>query len=233
MKNRAHLLLFLLLPCFCVSQLSLTNLKCGEQRCKYGEFCSEIDRSCKSCARICDVSHHNYEEKKCMENCADYILDTRYMRKDEQSSFGANNENNTDIITLSAAVHRLSSMVTVTLSLVILLILVLCTLLGFQAYRWKIKKNITWNNLKAKLFSKPDSSDTKMTNQTTPQKSTNGKPDLRLDIPNSAIVTDHSPITAMTSISRRPAEDSAVGYAYDNHAMSSSPSQRSSPSAKF
>ncbi|KAF5300757.1 hypothetical protein FQA39_LY11002 [Lamprigera yunnana] len=55
------------------------------------------------------------------------------------------------------------------------------------------------------------------------------KPDLRLDMPNSIAQSEHSPATVTTSISRRPAEDSALDYAYDNHAMSNSPSPNSKP----
>lgn len=33
--------------------------------------------------------------------------------------------------------------------------------------------------------------------------------------------SEHSPATVSTSISRRPAEDSTLDYAYDNPAMSS------------
>lgn len=51
---------------------------------------------------------------------------------------------------------------------------------------------------------------------------TNGKTDLRLDIPTPGTQSDHSPVTATTTISRRPAEDSALDYAYDNPAMSNS-----------
>lgn len=52
---------------------------------------------------------------------------------------------------------------------------------------------------------------------------TNGKTELRLDIPIRGTQSDHSPVTATTTISRRPAEDSALDYAYDNPAMSSTP----------
>jgi len=45
-------------------------------------------------------------------------------------------------------------MITVTLSLVILLILILLCLLGFQLYRWKVKKNITFAAIRNKFFKK-------------------------------------------------------------------------------
>lgn len=57
-----------------------------------------------------------------------------------------------------------------------------------------------------------------------------GKADLRLNMPTqSAAPSEHSPVTVTTSISRRPAEDSALDYAYDNPAMSTSPSPNSKP----
>lgn len=52
-------------------------------------------------------------------------------------------------------------------------------------------------------------------------KRTPGKPDLRLDMPSHPTQSEHSPATLSTTISRRPAEDSTLDYAYDNPAMAS------------
>lgn len=73
----------------------------------------------------------------------DYLHDLRYVKK-----------SGSDDGDLRATVDRLSRMVTVTLSLVILLILILLSLLGFQLYRWKVKKNITFAAIKNKFFKK-------------------------------------------------------------------------------
>lgn len=55
------------------------------------------------------------------------------------------------------------------------------------------------------------------------------KPDLRLDMPTPGAQSDmHTPATISTSISRRPAEDSTLDYAYDNPAMAT-PSPNSRP----
>lgn len=57
-----------------------------------------------------------------------------------------------------------------------------------------------------------------------------GKPDLRLDIQSSGgTQSDHTPVTLTTTISRRPAEDSALDYAYDNPAMSNTSTPNSKP----
>lgn len=45
------------------------------------------------------------------------------------------------------------------------------------------------------------------------------KTDLRIEMPSPTTNSEHSPVTMTTSISRRPAEDSALDYAYDNPAM--------------
>lgn len=118
---------------------------------------------------------------------------------------------------LKGDVQRLSRMVTTTLVLVLFMLLVLVIVLGFQLYRWKVKKNITLKNLKSKLFKKRD------VEAQVEDPSKNKKPDLRLDITNMSSVSDPSPVTMTTVSTRRPAEDSALDYAYDNHAMATSP----------
>lgn len=45
------------------------------------------------------------------------------------------------------------------------------------------------------------------------------KADLKIEMPLATANSEHSPVTMTTSISRRPAEDSALDYAYDNPAM--------------
>lgn len=57
---------------------------------------------------------------------------------------------------------------------------------------------------------------------------TTGRPELRIEIPPS-ITQSESPSTMTTGISRLPAEDSALDYAYDNPAMTSN---ASSPNVK-
>nr|CAI5820386.1 unnamed protein product [Callosobruchus analis] len=111
-------------------------------------------------------------------------------------------------------------MVTVTLTLVCLMLIVLASFLCFQFYRWKEKKNITLASLRNKFFKKqPSQSNTQNMDVTMENK----KPDLRLNMPSSKTISDSSPVTVTTSISRRPAEDSTLDYAYDNPAMNSSP----------
>lgn len=84
----------------------------------------------------------------------------------------------------------------------------------FRKSKSKIKTHFF---LKNNILQKSDSIPTK-SNQP------NEKPDLRLEIPSPTTNSDHSPVTVTTSISRRPAEDDTLNYAYDNPAMSGSPS---------
>jgi hypothetical protein len=55
---------------------------------------------------------------------------------------------------LLATVQRLSHMVTVTLTLVCFMLIILAIVLSIQLYRWKKKKNITFDTIKNKIFAK-------------------------------------------------------------------------------
>ncbi|RZB39208.1 uncharacterized protein BDFB_009310, partial [Asbolus verrucosus] len=126
-------------------------------------------------------------------------------------------------------VQRLSHMITVTLTLVCFMLIALAAVLCLQAYRWKKKKNITLASIKTKLFSKKSDSSS---NKTPSNQASNEKPDLRLEIPPESTHSGNSPVTVTTSISRRPAEDSTLDYAYDNPAMATSPTNnKSSPNS--
>ncbi|KAJ8958927.1 hypothetical protein NQ318_019696 [Aromia moschata] len=195
-------------------QLTVGSVKCGQRTCGLKEYCSDFDKTCQPCSGICDETSHNFDRDVCQKDCQDYLHDLRYIRADGSSSGG--NED------LRMTVNQLSRMVTVTLTLVCLMLVVLAFVLCFQLYRWKIKKNITIVSIKNKLLGKraPETS--------TPSKTQNGpdpenKKDLRLEMPSTISTSDHSPVTVTTSISRRPAEDSTLDYAYDNPAMSASP----------
>ncbi|KAJ3655762.1 hypothetical protein Zmor_014876 [Zophobas morio] len=158
---------------------------------------------------------------KCDGDCDDYIHDARYKLKDETESGDEN---------LRATVQRLSHMVTVTLVLVCFMLIALATVLIIQLYRWKKKKNITLATIKNKLFSKK--SETVQSKPTaTANQINNEKPELRLEIPTESTHSGNSPVTVTTSISRRPAEDSTLDYAYDNPAMSSSPNNKTNPNS--
>ncbi|KAJ8975847.1 hypothetical protein NQ317_007452 [Molorchus minor] len=195
-------------------ELTIEGVKCGQRTCKLTEYCSEFDRTCQSCSGICNATVHNYDKILCEKDCQDYLHDLRYARAD-----GSNGGDSGD---LRNTVRQLSYMVTVTLTLVCLMLIVLAGVLGFQLYRWKIKKNITLLTIKNKFLGKkaPESS-TPAKTQTT--QDADNKKDLRLEMPSTISNSDHSPVTVTTSISRRPAEDSTLDYAYDNPAMSASP----------
>ncbi|ENN78665.1 protein grindelwald [Dendroctonus ponderosae] len=186
--------------------ITLALPKCGQKTCNYHEFCSVFDNTCQLCAHICNQSSNNYEEVDCEKHCQNYLHDTRYVRT------GSTDDD------LRGTVEKLSSMVTINLTLVIFMLLVLACVFCFQLYRWKVKKNITLAVIKGKMFGKNDSSAT--TNSTSNQD--NKKRDLRLEIPSPTVNSDHSPVTVSTSIDRRPAEDSTLDYAYDNPVMAKS-----------
>nr|CAH7731980.1 unnamed protein product [Callosobruchus chinensis] len=191
--------------------ITLAGVKCGVKECKLGEYCSSFHNTCESCAEICDPKNHNYEATVCEKDCQDYLHDQRYVQKDAQGK---------DDPELRKTVDRLSRMVTVTLTLVCLMLIVLASFLCFQFYRWKEKKNITLASLKNKFFKKQPSQNNSQNMDVTME---NKKPDLRLSMPSGKTISDSSPVTVTTSISRRPAEDSTLDYAYDNPAMNSSP----------
>lgn len=193
--------------------LTVDGVKCGQKTCNQWEYCSAFDGTCQKCEGICDTTHHNYDKDLCEKECQVYILDHRYVLADGE--IGEGNEN------LRGTVQQLSRMVTVTLTLVCLMLLVLAAVLCFQLYRWKVKKNITFASIKNKLLGKktPDDSTPSKNNLPMPETKKN---ELRLEMPATVTHSDHSPVTVTTSISRRPAEDSTLDYAYDNPALSTS-----------
>ncbi|XP_045472113.1 protein grindelwald [Harmonia axyridis] len=212
-RRIAILLFFVFIQSFWTVNCDITvdGVQCRQIKCALGDFCSEHDGICKPCASICTQDHHNFEESVCNRNCQDYLHNLRYSQKNGSGI------NTNDMEKLKGDVQRLSRMVTTTLVLVLFMLLVLVIVLGFQLYRWKVKKNITLKNLKSKLFKKRD------VEAQVEDPSKNKKPDLRLDITNMSSVSDPSPVTMTTVSTRRPAEDSALDYAYDNHAMATSP----------
>lgn len=85
------------------------------------------------------------------------------------------------------------------------------------------------NESKTFCFQNP-SDKTKQNGSSNVQTEAAGKTDLRIEMPvppRSDIHSENSPGTMTTSISRRPAEDSPLDYAYDNPAMSTTPSPHS------
>ncbi|KAJ8916244.1 hypothetical protein NQ315_016383 [Exocentrus adspersus] len=180
-------------------ELTLGEVRCGQKNCKQWEYCSEFDKTCQPCKGVCDDSTHNFDRSLCEKDCQDYLHDQRYVRLD-----GRNEDDDRD---LRNTVHRLSHMVTVTLTLVCLMLLVLASVFCFQLYRWKV----------------PDDSSKPKNNVPATESKKN---ELRLEMPATITQSDHSPVTVTTSISRRPAEDSTLDYAYDNPAMSGSPKER-------
>ncbi|XP_030753534.1 protein grindelwald [Sitophilus oryzae] len=186
--------------------ITIEGTKCGQKVCKLSEYCSNFDSTCQQCSSVCDAKGHNYEKQLCESQCQDYLHDLRYVSK----TGGDNGD-------LRVTVQELSRMVTVTLTLVILMLIVLFGVLVFQLYRWKVKKDITWDSIKNKFFKKRNSENI----NTTPSQD-NKKKDLRLEIPSPTLGSEHSPVTVTTSIDRRPAEDSTLDYAYDNPAMTKS-----------
>ncbi|XP_018562648.1 protein grindelwald [Anoplophora glabripennis] len=210
-------LVVLVLCFFQCGQFSVTlgEVKCGQRTCKEAEYCSPYNSICEPCKGVCDNSSHNYDKDICEKSCQVYLFDQRYTRVGERGGEGPED--------LRGTVQQLSRMVTVTLTLVCLMLLVLAAVLCFQLYRWKVKKNITFASIKNKLLGKKTQEDSTPSKNNVPMPETK-KNDLRLDIMPATIThSDHSPVTVTTSISRRPAEDSTLDYAYDNHAMSNNP----------
>lgn len=80
-----------------------------------------------------------------------------------------------------------------------------------------IDKNSFLVNINYLLFQTEDNSRTNADSDTTVRKG-----ELKLDMPSNMSHSEHSPVTVTTSISRRPAEDSTLDYAYDNPALSPS-----------
>ncbi|KAK9888807.1 hypothetical protein WA026_001030 [Henosepilachna vigintioctopunctata] len=199
--------------------ITINGVNCGVKKCKIGEYCSSFNNICEPCDSVCTSSHHNFDEVECTKNCQDYLHEIKYAKHDESSGIS-----DKGLEKLKDEVKNLSRMVTVTLALVCVMFLILALVLGFQFYRWKLKKNITLQDLKTIFFKKSDATGDVRMEDSANRNNGNVKPDLRLDISTISTVSEHSPVTAITSIStRRPAEDCALDYVYDNHAMSSSP----------
>lgn len=217
------LVIFVVVCCFLYvanGDLTITGPRCGARNCKMQEYCSSYDNQCHPCSDICNQSTHNYDASLCMKDCQDYLHDVRYVRKEE---------NSTGKDDLRGVVQRLQYMVTVTLTLTCFVLIALALIVTIQIWKWKKNNNITFASLCNKFRSKKSSGDKSSGNGVTASAQINAKPDLRLDMPTTVAHSEHSPATVTTSISRRPAEDSALDYAYDNHAMSNSPSPNSKP----
>ncbi|KAF2880745.1 hypothetical protein ILUMI_25417 [Ignelater luminosus] len=210
--------------CVSKSELTISGVQCGSKICGLGEYCSEYERQCKPCSDICNERHHNYQASTCTTNCQDYLHDIRYVRKDGGGSGGSVKEED-----LRASVQRLQSMVTVALTLTCITLLTLIVVITILICKWKNDNNITLASLRSKFCSKKSNDNKSSGNGVTVTAQVSGKPDLRLEMPTTGTQSENSPATLTTTISRRPAEDSALDYAYDNHAMSSSPSPNSKP----
>ena len=200
--------------------LTLTGPKCGARFCKMQEYCSNYDNQCHPCSQICNQSIHNYDPTICIKDCQDYLHDIRYLRREEAP--GGKDD-------LRGVVQRLQYMVTVTLTLTCFVLVALGFVIAFQVWKWKKNNNVTIAGICNKFRSKKSNENKTSGNGVQTSAQVNSKPDLRLDMPSTATHSEHSPATCTTAISRRPAEDSALDYAYDNRAMSSSPSPITKP----
>ncbi|CAG9862814.1 unnamed protein product [Phyllotreta striolata] len=208
-----YLFVVLLYPLVKSDGLSASlSVKCGVRNCSLDQYCSDFGTTCESCAVICDPTGINFSKSTCEKSCQTYLHDIRYVSKNGGGSSGSND--------LKSRVDKLSQLVSVSLSLTILMLLVLICFLCFQFYRWKDKKNITLASLKQKIFGKRTDESQRPNNVSELDVR---KGDLKLDMPSSNMShSEHSPVTVTTSISRRPAEDSTLDYAYDNPALTAS-----------
>lgn len=220
----ALILVIAYFSCETWGDLSVSGAQCGSKTCKPQEYCSQFDRLCRPCSDICNEQTHNYEPTTCASKCQDYLHDIRYVRKDGTSPPSSGKDKD-----LRGVVQRLQHMVTVTLTLTCFTLLVLVVIVTIQICKWKKNNHITISSLRSKFCSKKSAGNKSSGNGVTVPGQISGKPDLRLDMPTPGSVSDNSPVTVTTNISRRPAEDTALDYAYDNHAMSSSPSPNIKP----
>jgi len=197
------------------AELKLTGIKCGQITCRSHEYCSEHDRQCRPCEQVCNTSNHNFDEELCVRDCQDYIHDVKYV----QIGASSGGVNNSDSYGFAALI------------LAILNSIVIFTFGCYKLYKWAKNKEISVESIK-KLFNKnhnePKSPPTDLV-------ISNTKSDLRINIPTTRTQSELSPVTMSTSISRRPAEDSALDYAYDNRGMADTPSPQdpSKSSSRF
>lgn len=203
----------------CADLAAFGKKQCGSAKtCNADEYCT-FQNQCSPCSEICTQGLHNFQASDCQAQCQEYLHDLRYVRNDA-SPLSGKDEN------LRAVVQRLQYMVTVTLTLTCITLLAVIVIVTVQICKWR-RNDITIASLFRKVCSKKSNDKSPGNGVTTVQAS--GKPDLRLDMPPPGSQSENSPATLTTSISRRPAEDSALDYAYDNHALSSSPSPHAKP----
>lgn len=51
------------------SGLTIDGVNCGQKKCSYNDYCSELDRTCRPCSNICNRITHNYDPILCMKDC--------------------------------------------------------------------------------------------------------------------------------------------------------------------
>lgn len=227
------------LVCAANADLTISGPRCGVFTCKPHEFCSSFENQCKGCADICDKDSHNFEEKLCVETCQGYLHDIRYVRVGQStdnrvaiSNQPYNNNNSKDI-------DKLYTLVTVALVLIILLILAIVGYAGYKCHKWAKKNDIKPNNIISYFKRENNNEDVEKGSPNGLSTASTATPrqdqkNLRLDITNTMSGSEQptTPATMTTSISRRPAEDSALDYAYDNHAMAGTPSPHTGKTAR-
>ncbi|XP_066587923.1 protein grindelwald [Prorops nasuta] len=219
--------------------LNPDGTKCGQKMCSTIEYCSPFDSQCKPCADICERSNHNFQPEICVKDCQEYLHDQRYVLRVDLSSY----EDLTD------EVHRLKTLLSITLTLTCVAILAIMYLVGKAYFKWKTIKSACQRTFANKKWIKKATSKNKIRDDVEtgvakqnglklamptisatvapPQVTGNNNGSSSSSSRNSSGSTNASketPNTSSTPLSRRhPSEDTTLDYAYDNPAMTPSP----------
>uniref|UniRef100_A0A1B6KZE1 TNFR-Cys domain-containing protein n=1 Tax=Graphocephala atropunctata TaxID=36148 RepID=A0A1B6KZE1_9HEMI len=223
-----HHLAFIIVFTTSVS-VAIAQVKCGEKVCNISQYCSD-GTFCDSCEPVCTRSNVNFDNITCLTRCQDYLRDKLYVKKEDlvgyvrkkdligylgKEDFGdyASKED------LQAAMSRVYVYVVVSLAISIL---VLILVLGAFS--------IVWLKFIRTKYQGQRSSKKKMESiKAICVNEVDGPKKLKLQMPVAvpgSEMKDNPPsaLTTMTPLStRHPVEDATLEYAYDNPALTHSP----------
>ncbi|XP_013162050.1 PREDICTED: uncharacterized protein LOC106113724 [Papilio xuthus] len=224
------------------SQLTMDGVKCGQLTCLYEEYCSPETNRCAPCSAVCNKTHHNYDSGLCVKECQGYLLDLRYLRRNEYEPPNSN----TDSAQRQAQTALIVS--GVALAVLLLVLIIVC------------QRKITWRSIKQRF--QPPKNQIKhfpgdLTHHNAHADFPRPKHELKLEIRNPEPAkrtaqplnvkdletrtsqTDKSqgattPKTVSTAISNRhPAEDTTLDFSYDNMAMNVNPPEQPESTNRF
>ncbi|KAF4533266.1 hypothetical protein B566_EDAN010501 [Ephemera danica] len=207
------LIVVLFKPCY--SGLTITK-PCGQIVCAEMQYCSQFGSICQACSDVCDLHSHNYHVDTCHQFCQDYLHNQQFVSKRESARDAAT------LAELSRDVRTLKVMVWVSLAFSILLLLLLLGLCANKVARARRRHGGLVAIIRnAFHVFKVDVANLKLDIPIVPAASFTAPNTASTTLPNTP--PDLPPRVTYSSKQRSPSEDATLDYAYDNAAMTPSP----------